>query len=284
MTKLPDSISGKNIQAITALADRLQALPPIKSIVLGGSHAEGTANKASDIDLGLYYFDDRPIDINALAELVIDFDPTAKPTTLYEWGPYVNGGVWMTIDGQHVDLIYRSLNQLDNIIDDALAGQMAHHYWQQPAFGYHSQMMLADLTISQTLFDPDELLASQLARITPYPDAFKTAMIDSAMAAADLCLYQLEKAQSQQDQYALLGNRARFAYMLTLALFALNECWYRQDKGAWAKLAGFDLLPANAADRLHALTTHTADLTDVQSLFSELCDLCSYTSRLGALR
>lgn len=59
-------------------------------------------------------------------------------TGFYEWGPWVNGGAWLTIGGQRVDFIYRSIEHLDRVVSDAHAGRHELHYLQQPPFGFFS--------------------------------------------------------------------------------------------------------------------------------------------------
>ncbi len=39
---------------VASLAARLEALPGVKAVVLGGSYARGRAQAGSDIDLGLF--------------------------------------------------------------------------------------------------------------------------------------------------------------------------------------------------------------------------------------
>jgi hypothetical protein len=86
------------------LAPRLAAIPGVVAVTLGGSRATNTAVQGSDWDFGLYYrgrLD--PADIEAL-------DWPGRVFAPGEWGPIVNGGAWLTIDGTRVDLIYRDLD------------------------------------------------------------------------------------------------------------------------------------------------------------------------------
>jgi len=87
----------------------------VVAIVLGGSHARGYATAESDIDLGLWYSDRRPLPIAALREVAARVNDTAEPvvTGLYEWGRWVNGGAWLTIGGQRVDWLYRRIEHLE---------------------------------------------------------------------------------------------------------------------------------------------------------------------------
>ena len=48
----------------------------------------------------------------------------------YQWGPWVNGGAWLTIGGQRVDFLYRSLEHVERTIADAEAGRYELHHAQ----------------------------------------------------------------------------------------------------------------------------------------------------------
>src|SRR5690242_13708530 len=76
-------------------------VPGIRAIVLGGSRARGEASAASDYDIGLYYEPAEPIDVGRLAKAVLLLPGTASSsvTALGEWGPWINGGAWLTVDG-----------------------------------------------------------------------------------------------------------------------------------------------------------------------------------------
>ena len=55
-----------------------------------------------DVDLGLYYR--RPLDIDALSALARDLaGPGAQVTQPGAWGPWVDGGAWLRIDGTALD-------------------------------------------------------------------------------------------------------------------------------------------------------------------------------------
>src|SRR4249919_594731 len=103
------------------MAGRLGAIPGVRAVVLGGSHARGRAQPESDIDLGLLYSDAAPFSIESVRELAEPVNDTTGPvvTDFYQWGPWVNGGAWLTIGGQRVDFLYRSLEHLDRVIAES---------------------------------------------------------------------------------------------------------------------------------------------------------------------
>ena len=94
------------------LGERLASCPGVSAVALGGSRAGGFSDARSDIDLGLYYRRDDPVDLAVLRALVAEIDDRGRAgavTDLGAWGPWVNGGAWIQVDGERVDLIYRDL-------------------------------------------------------------------------------------------------------------------------------------------------------------------------------
>src|SRR5262249_58650534 len=106
--------------------------------------------------------------VRQLAEIVND---TAGPvvTNFYEWGPWVNGGAWLTIGGQRVDFLYRSLEHLERVIAEAEAGRYELHYAQQPPFGFFSATYLGEIAVCVPLFDPEARLDGLKRPVAAYP-------------------------------------------------------------------------------------------------------------------
>jgi predicted nucleotidyltransferase len=128
------ALSPEQQNLVTSLAQRLGAIRGVQAVALGGSHARGRARPGSDIDLYIYYADATPFAIQSIRELAEAVNDTAGPvvTDFYGWGPWVNGGAWLTISGQRVDFVYRSLDHLERVIADAEAGRHVLDYAQQP--------------------------------------------------------------------------------------------------------------------------------------------------------
>src|SRR5687768_5537763 len=83
------------------IADRLSRIPGVDAVTLGGSRAVGTQRPDSDWDFGLYYTQTSdPDDVRALG-----YEGTVVARG--EWAYPMNGGAWLRIEGQSVDLLFR---------------------------------------------------------------------------------------------------------------------------------------------------------------------------------
>ncbi len=74
-------------------AERLADVDGVAAVAMGGSLARGAADASSDVDLGLYYHGDRPLDVDALRALARELDdrhPTDAVTDIGGWGPWIN--------------------------------------------------------------------------------------------------------------------------------------------------------------------------------------------------
>jgi hypothetical protein len=81
---------------VDELVARLAAVPGVVAVALGGSRAAGRQRADSDWDLGVYYRGGErcldPDDVRALGY-------TGEVSGLGAWGPIVNGGAWLTVEG-----------------------------------------------------------------------------------------------------------------------------------------------------------------------------------------
>src|SRR5215470_8955423 len=97
------------------LVSKLSGVPGARAIALGRSRAIGTASERSDYDVGVYYDANFALDVDAFRAVAVGLDdsgPAATVTPIGGWGPWINGGGWLTIRGQAVDVLYRDLNKI----------------------------------------------------------------------------------------------------------------------------------------------------------------------------
>lgn len=146
---------------IQQIVDRLQEVQGIKAIVLGGSRASGVQDATSDLDLGLYYYENDPLDIEHITSIAGELNDTPKLylTGLGEWGRWVNGGAWLTIDGKRVDFLYKNLDFMAKILDDCSNGKIELDFYQQPPYGFYSYIYFAEIQQSVVKFYKSKKLA-----------------------------------------------------------------------------------------------------------------------------
>ena len=248
-------LSPNQSELVSALAMRLGAVRGITAVVLGGSHARGRARPGSDIDLGILYSEKAPFSIQSVRELAEDVNDTAGPvvTDFYEWGPWVNGGAWLTIAGQRVDFVYRNLDHLERVIVEAEAGGYQLDYAQQPPFGFFSGTYLGEIAVCISLFDPEARIDVLKRRVADYPESLRRAVVQDYLWAAEFGLAAFAgKFAARADVYGTAACLTRVVNHLVLGLFALNRKYLVNDKTALAEVAEFEHAPREFGPRVRA--------------------------------
>lgn len=247
---------------VSSLAGRLGAIPGIRAVVLGGSHARGRARPESDIDLGILYSETAPFSVQSVREVAEEVNDTAGPvvTSFYEWGPWVNGGAWLTIGGQRVDFIYRSLEHVERAIADAEAGRYELDYAQQPPFGFFSATYLGEVAVCIPLVEHDSKLDSLKSRVAHYPDALRRAVVQDYLWAAEFGLAAFaHKFAARADCYGTVACLTRAINQLVLVLFALNRRYLINDKTALAEVAELERAPREFGPRVQRTLAHAGE-------------------------
>lgn len=265
------------------MVDHLKPVHGLRAIVLGGSYASGSQRPDSDIDIGLYYDENWPLDIHqirSVASLLNDV-PTPTVTDLGGWGTWVNGGAWLTIGGQRVDFLYRNIDFVSSTIDDCNAGNVRSDYWQQPAYGFHSFMYCTEIAICRPLYDPDQVIERLKAKVAYYSPHLKQAIIKNFLWSARFTLDNTYKPASRGEVYLVTGCLARTIHCLVQVLYALNETYYLSEKKLKADLDSFSIRPDHFLERVYTLlgTTGTTSaqlqesLAKTEVLYNELATL-----------
>jgi predicted nucleotidyltransferase len=246
-------LSPEQRELVTSLSARLGSIRGVGAVVLGGSHARGRARPGSDIDLGLLYSEASPFSIHSVRELAEAVNDTPGPvvTDFYEWGAWVNGGAWLTVGGQRVDLLYRSLEHLERVIAEAEAGRYELDYAQQPPFGFFSGTYLGEVAVCVPLFDPEALLDPLKRRVADYPEALRRAVVQDYLWAAEFGLAAFaRKFAARSDAYGTAACLTRAVNQLILVLFAINRRYLVNDKTALAEVAEFESAPREFGPRV----------------------------------
>src|ERR1700747_483657 len=105
---------------LSRIVPALANVPGVGGIVLGGSRARGTASDSSDYDIGLYFSAAQLLDIGRLLEVaktLIDAGDNLVVTPIGGGGPWIVGGAWLRVSGRKVDLLYRNIDDVADVIE-----------------------------------------------------------------------------------------------------------------------------------------------------------------------
>jgi len=136
---------GRMEDVVAELVPKLAELPGVRAVVLGGSRAQGAAGPDSDWDFGVYYrgtFE---------AERLGRLGHPAHVARPGEWGRIVNGGAWMSVFGQRVDVLLRDLDQVERWWDDARDGRFEIDNVPGHLAGLPTYTVLGEVALAQVL-------------------------------------------------------------------------------------------------------------------------------------
>jgi predicted nucleotidyltransferase len=255
------------------VAVRLAEIDGVVGVVLGGSHATGRATDDSDVDLGIYYRTAAPASRGALNALARDLDDEHRSdlvTRLGEWGPWVNGGAWTVVEGRPVDWLFRNLESVESAISAACAGRFTRGYSVGHPHGFHSTIYLAEIDACVPLADPEGAVAALKRRTRPYPEALKRELILHFLFEAGFCCQIAAKPTARGDVAYVHGALYRAVACLTQVLFALNERYCMNEKGAVAVAAALPLSPERFDEKVARLFEGSGPLERAGALVEEV--------------
>ena len=242
-------------QFIHQVVNRLQTIQGIAAIALGGSRARGNHTQKSDVDLGIYYLPENPLELIALNHLASELDDSHRAnliTSIGEWGRWINGGGWLQIEGVPVDFLYRDLAQVSRVIDDCHVGQITIDYQPGHPHGFVSSIYMGEVALCLSLHDPYGVLDGLKAKTTPYPIRLKQTTINTFAWEISFSLIIAEKAIARGDIAYAAGCCFRSVACMNQVLFALNEEYLLNEKGAVAVANSFALCPQGYQERVES--------------------------------
>jgi predicted nucleotidyltransferase len=229
-----------------AIGRRLIAIPGVVAVALGGSRARGTAAPDSDVDLGVCYDPASPPSrdaLNALARELDDRHPTDAVTAFGEWGPWINGGAWLTIDGERVDWLFKDLARIRRVVAECRAGRPEIAYQLGHPHAFVSSIYLGEIDCCVPLADPDGVLAELKGLVRPYPPLLRATLVQRFLFEAGFSLDGAEKGARRGDVAYVAGCVYRTIAALVQVLFAIDGRYCTNEKGAMRAVAELPRLP-----------------------------------------
>jgi predicted nucleotidyltransferase len=199
------------------LGERLAAIPGVVAVTLGGSRARGEERAGSDWDFGLYYRGS--LDVEAVRRLGFPGE-VVEPGT---WGRLVNGGAWLTVDGERVDLLYRDLETVEHWLDEAERGRFEIDLVEGFVAGMATYVLAGEVALAK-------VLAGELPR-PAFPEALRRSAPPRWDAGARFSVEVAGSAADRGDAASCAGLLAKAAIAAAQARLAERGEWALNEKG-----------------------------------------------------
>lgn len=235
---------------VAEMAARLTQVPGIRAVLLGGSRARGTHRPDSDWDLGVYYRGTP--DTAALSALAAAFQGSpAEVTGPGGWGPWVNAGGWLRVDGVQVDWILRDVDRVRAVWADCREGRYEVGVQPGHPLGFWSPAYPGEVALGRVLADPDGELTALREETSRYPEPLRKALADAAWEA-EFSVAGARKSAPAGDRLHVSLCLSRAFGILAQALHAHHRTWCLNEKGAVAATAALPETPPGFAERVDA--------------------------------
>jgi hypothetical protein len=238
---------------LNRLWTELSKVSGIRAIALGGSRARGTAAPHSDYDLGLYYELNNPLDVALLRTTIAALDdtgPAASVTSIDGWGPWINGGGWLTVEGKRVDLLYRDLGRVRSVIGQCRAGEIERYYQPGHPHAFVSAIYMGEIAYCRPLWDPSTILETLKQQTLPYPQQLRHGMIRTFLWEARFAMENARHGRALDDVAYVTGCCYRSVACLCQVLFAINSTYLLNEKGAVPSSEQLSICPNDFRGRI----------------------------------
>ncbi|MEU2261935.1 nucleotidyltransferase domain-containing protein [Streptomyces sp. NPDC019645] len=235
-------------EVIGTMAARLAEVRGVRAVALGGSRARGAHRPGSDWDLGVYYRGG--VDVAGLARLAEEL--TGGPVEVARpggWGPWVNGGAWLTVDGARVDWILRDLDRVERVWADCRAGRYEVGVQAGHPLGFWSPAYAGEVALCQVLADPAGELTALRTATAAYPEPLRAALVGAAWEAGFSVAAAAKSAPGGDVLHVGLCLSRAFG-VLVQSLHAYHRVWCLNEKGALAAAAALPAAPPDLVPRV----------------------------------
>ncbi|MBV8925695.1 MAG: DNA polymerase subunit beta, partial [Bradyrhizobium sp.] len=157
------------------------------------------------------------------------------------------------VDGRKVDLLYRDLDDVGRVIEACRSGEITMDYQPGHPHGFCSAIWMGEVALCRSLHDREGLLAALKAKSSPYPKPLGEALIQRFRWESAFAIENAEIAVARAEQTHIAGCAYRALACIAQVLFALNERYLINEKGALQEAATF-------AQTLPDLLTRAAEI------------------------
>ena len=183
-------------------------------------------------------------------------------------------GDWIVVQGYHVDLIFRDINSVSEVMDDCLEGRVSTHYHTGHPHAYLNVMYMGEISICNILYERAKQISDLKAKTRPFPKALRDAIVGYFVFEANFSLMFAKDNVDKDDAVYVMGHCFRSVACLNQVLFALNEEYCINEKNAVRMIEGFNYKPKEYKLRIDQMITLISSVPDNTmkgvKIFSEL--------------
>ena len=262
------------------VSEALMEVPGVQAVVLGGSHCTGTATELSDLDIGVYYGEG--LDVRRMGETMTSLDDAHREGLLNkpgEWGKWINGGAWLTVDGLEVDILLKDSARISQVIDDCQQGRVTVDFQCGHPFGFVNAIYMGEVKYCLPLEDPHNVIAELKRRAEPVSKAYRDAASKWFLWEAGFSAMTGRSSIAKKDIVYASGALFRGILCLVQALFAFNGEILLNEKGALKRLAQLSFCPPGFVESAEA-TLQGLDKENLGPCFDGLEEKCREVKEL----
>jgi predicted nucleotidyltransferase len=262
------------------VAKAMIQVPGVQAVVLGGSYCTGTATELSDLDIGVYYGDG--LDVQRMGEVITSLDDARREGLLNkpgEWGKWINGGAWLTVESRKVDILLRETSQVKSVIDDCQQGHVTVDFMAGHPFGFVNAIYMGEVKYCIPMEDPQSVMADLKRLAEPVSEAYRNAASKWFLWEAEFSAATGRSGIAKKDIVYASGALFKGILCLIQALFALNGEILLNEKGALKRLSQYSFCPPGFVRGAEAALTGL-DKNNLGAGFDLLEENCREVSKL----
>jgi hypothetical protein len=241
---------------LNIVVESIKKVTGVKAMALGGSQSRGEADKYSDFDIGLYY-EPNTLDLAALEQCLKMLDDGHKDNLLNppgEWGPWINGGAWITVENMPVDILLRDVSKVESVVKDCLEGKITIDYQCGHPFGFINTIYAAETHFCKPLWQDEYMELHKLKALLysegEYSPKMREAIIKKFLWEAWFSFNCGRKAALKGDINYAEGSLFRSVCSWIQVLYALNNRYLMNEKGALKHVRNLELKPVDMEERV----------------------------------
>lgn len=243
------------IRELLPVVRRFRTGPGAYGIALGGSHAKGTSDALSDVDMYLFAPEVLP---GVKRKEVIADALGLTPEAISVWGqdiPFEQSGTDFRFRGREVEVWIRNSERIESGIGAAKRGEIRREYAIWAVAGFFDHVALADVQTMHIIEDPAGLLSDWKAEVGHYPEALRRALLERFKREIAFWPdnFHFRTAVDRADAIYVSGIVQQTVHALIQVVFALNRVYFPGDKKLALALAALPMLPKEFAERVEAL-------------------------------